>query len=345
MKKTIYLLIGTILSSSVPLFAQDLVFEQGVGLKKLGQSTMNFLQVSIVPRAAALGEAFTVIGKGPEAIFYNPAGMAEMNGRFGVFVSGTKWIADIQYLGGAAAWKLSNVGVVGLSFMTVDYGEMYGTSLISKSAASTNPLGYIDNGVFTNTGAFAFGLGFARTVSSLFSIGGNVRYVSQQLGQSITTDTNGELKDNDAQKLSFDLGVKYNTGFKSFSFGMSIRNFATSVKYEELTAQLPMTFAVGASMDMLDWFMKEHQDHSALLLLEFSHPNNYTERLHAGLEYAFMGRLFLRGGYVTNSDIADWSIGMGVNQALMGKNLELSYSYSHMQVFDNVSRISIGVTL
>jgi hypothetical protein len=330
---------------SVPLFAQqDLVFEQGVGLKKVGQSTMTFLQVGVVPRASALGEAYTAVGKGPEALFYNPAGLAEMKGRFGAFVSGTKWIADIQYLGGALAWKLGDVGTVGLSFLTVDYGEMFGTSLISKSSAASNPLGYIDNGAFSNTGAYAFGLGFARTVSSMFIIGGDVRYVGQQLGQSITTDTNGELKANKTNKLVFDLGVKYNTGFKSFNFGMSIRNFATSVKYEELTAQLPMTFAVGGSMDLLDWFMSDHKDHAALFSVEFTHPNNYTERLHMGLEYTFMNKLSLRGGYVTNHDLMGLSFGAGFSQSLMGKNMELSYSYSMMEVFDNVSRLSVGFT-
>ncbi len=345
MKKTVYLLIGAILSCSVPLFAQqDLVFEQGVDLKKVGQSTMNFLQVGIVPRAAALGEAYTSTGKGPEAMFYNPAGLAEMNGRFGAFVSKTQWIADIQYLAGALSWKMGSVGTFGLSFLSVDYGEMYGTSLISKSAASSNPLGYIDNGVFTNTGAYAFGLGFARTVSSMFIIGGDVRYVGHQLGQNITTDTNGDLKENESNKLVFDLGVKYNTGFRSFNFGMSIRNFATSVKYEELTAQLPMTFAVGASMDMLDWFMAEHKDHAALLSVEFTHPNNYTERLHMGLEYTFMNRLALRGGFVTNHDVQGASFGAGFNQSLMGKNMEVSYSYSMMELFDNVSRLSVGFT-
>lgn len=345
MKKTVYLLVGAFLLCSIPLFAQqDLVFEQGIGLKKVAQSTMNFLQVGVVPRASALGEAYTAIGKGPEALFFNPAGLAEMDGRIGAFVSSTQWIADIQYLGGALAYKWGNVGTFGLSFLSVDYGEMYGTSLISKSAASSNPLGYIDNGVFTNTGGMTVGLGFARTVSNLFLIGGDVRYVSHQLGQNITTDTNGELQDNEANKLSFDLGVKYNTGFKSFNFGMSIRNFATSVKYEELTAQLPMTFAVGASMDMLDWFMAEHRDHAALLSMEFTHPNNYTERIHVGIEYTFMNKLALRGGYISNHDLLGLSFGAGFNQSLMGKNMEISYAYSMTEVFNNVSRLSVGFT-
>ncbi len=343
MKTKAYFLFGAALAYSVSLSAQG-IFNQGVGMKKVAQSTMDFLQVGVVPRAAAMGEAYTAVGTGPESVFYNPAGLAEMQGKFGVYVAATKWIADIQYLNGSIAWKFGDIGTVGLNFLTVDYGDVISTSLLDKTTAAANPLGYIDNGVMSNVGAYAFGLSFARPISSIFIIGGNVRYVTQQLGQNITTDTNGKLKNNEAHKLVFDMGVKYDTGFKSFRFGMSIRNFATAVKYEEITAQLPMVFAVGGVTDLLDWFFKEHKDHTALFMAEFTHPNNYTERLHLGLEYSFMNRIALRGGYVTNSDLAGFSFGVGVQQEIMGKNLELGYSYSLYNVFDNINRLSIGFT-
>ncbi len=53
MKKMIYLTITCILllSLSSPINAQ-------VGLKKVAQSTMNFLQVGVAPRASAMGEAY-----------------------------------------------------------------------------------------------------------------------------------------------------------------------------------------------------------------------------------------------------------------------------------------------
>ena len=341
MKRTATLVLAAVWLGSVPLSAQG-IFNQGVNMKKVGQSTMNFLQVGVVPRAVALGEAYSAIGKGPEAIFYNPAGLAEMQGTFGAFVSATRWIADIQYLNGSLAWKFGNVGTVGLSFLTVDYGDIIGTSLLSKSDAAANPLGYMDNGVMGNVGAYAFGLSFARPISSIFLIGGNIRYAGQQLGQNITTETNGKLETNEAHKLSFDMGVKYYTGFKSFNFGMSIRNFSTAVKYEEITAQLPMVFAVGAAMDMLDWFFADHKDHTALLAVEFTHPNNYNERLHLGLEYSFMNMLSLQGGYVTNSDLAGASFGVGFQKNIMGKRLEIGYAYSLYDVFNDINRLSIG---
>ena len=76
-----------------------------VGLSKVGQSTMDFQLVSISPVASAMGEAYTAVGKGADAIFYNPAGMAEMNTQFNVALDYTQWIADINYYAGAVAWK------------------------------------------------------------------------------------------------------------------------------------------------------------------------------------------------------------------------------------------------
>lgn len=122
-----------------------------VSFNKVGQSTMNFQLVSISPVASAMGEAYTAVGTGADAMFFNPAAMAEMNSQFNVSLDYTQWIADINYYAGAIAWNLKNYGAVGLSFMSVDYGTIYGTSL--------NPLGgYIDNGPISNVGAYSIGL-------------------------------------------------------------------------------------------------------------------------------------------------------------------------------------------
>ncbi|MDZ7722272.1 MAG: hypothetical protein U5R06_05435 [candidate division KSB1 bacterium] len=43
-----------------------------VGIKKLGQSTMNFLKVSVSPKAAGMGNAYTSIGDGEKVSFTIP---------------------------------------------------------------------------------------------------------------------------------------------------------------------------------------------------------------------------------------------------------------------------------
>lgn len=313
----------------------------GTGLNKLAQSTMNFLQVGMVPNASALGEAYSAVGVGPAAIFYNPAGLAEMDGTAQGFVATTQWIADINYQAGAIAWNLGNFGVIGVSALFVDYGDIKGTALLTNENFSTSPLGYTETGMVDNVGAYAFGFSLGRRISDKFSMGGNVRYVGQQLGQGITEDG---TKDFEVNKLVFDMGVKFNTGFKSFRFGMSMRNFSTEVKYREITSQLPFTFAVGGAVDLMDFFAEENPDYEQLLLaLEFTHPNNYTERVHVGMEYNFMNMLKLRAGYMSNHDVLGLNAGVGLTPSISGKKILIDYSYSASgEYFDDINRISIG---
>jgi hypothetical protein len=114
------------------------------------------------------------------------------------------------------------------------------------------------------------------------------------------------------------------------------------VKYEEITAQLPMTFAVGGAIDLMDFIQADHTpDNTLLASAEFSHPNNYTERLHIGMDYSFKGFLSLRCGYITNHDVAGLSLGFGLFPKLMGTTAELSYTYSDMELFDDVNRFSL----
>ena len=117
MKRITIYMVGAALVSLSVVFAQS--DSPGVGFKSVGQSSMNFLQVSVVPNAVALGDAYSCIGKGVESIFYNPAGLAESDNKAEVFFSVTNWIADITYMAAAACWNLKNIGSLGISFVSV----------------------------------------------------------------------------------------------------------------------------------------------------------------------------------------------------------------------------------
>ncbi|MBD3291157.1 PorV/PorQ family protein, partial [candidate division KSB1 bacterium] len=244
-----------------------------VGLSKVAQSTMNFQLVGISPKASAMGDAFMALGKGAESIFFNPAGLAEVSNNFDVKMYATQWIADINYMAGAAVWNANNYGAIGFSFLWVDYGTIYGTSLVPLAEQSLYPRGYIDNGTVSNVGAYSAGISYALAVSTKFLIGGNIRLVGQNLGQNYFP--NGEVIDNNATKLVFDAGVKYYTGFKSFRFGMAIRNFSSNLKREEISEQLPLLFTMGAAMDIFDVVAPSYsEDNSLTLAIDFQHPNN-----------------------------------------------------------------------
>lgn len=307
-----------------------------VGIDKLAQSTMNFQLVSISPKASGMGEAFVSIGKGAESMFYNPAGLADAKGQFDAVINYTKWIADINYVGGALSYNMENLGVVGVSFMAVDYGTIYGTQL---DPSKTSPLGYIETGELDNVGAYSMGLSYAKAISDKFSIGGNLRYVTQNLGENTFVD--GRTVKNNASKLVFDAGVKYKTGFNDFTFGMAIRNFSSNIKREAIEEQLPLAFTMGAAINALGFFV-DPDEQKLTVAIDFLHSNSYSDRVNVGAEYRFMKMFAVRTGYQSNRDIAAWSAGLGVNTELGGHEVEVNYSISIMDIFDNVNRFSVN---
>jgi hypothetical protein len=316
------------------------VESQSVNMKKTGQSSMAFLQVSVIPEATALGDAYTAVGEGIISLFYNPAGLAEMESEYEAFVSTVNWIADIRYFAGGIGWNLQSYGAVGLSILAVDYGDIIETTLISSDQAGIDQLGYRETGrMVDNLGAYAVGLGYARNITTNFKVGASFRYALHQLGQSQLTSG---LKDNNMGRIVMDMGVKYYTPLKSLRMGMSMRNFAKSVKYEEITTYLPLTFSFGLAMDLMDVIQPGLSENNTLLAsVEMSHPNNYTERVHMGLDYTYRSILSLQVGYVTNHDVSGLSLGFGISADLLGVAAEINYSYSKMDLFDDVNRFAV----
>ncbi len=103
---------------------------------KLAQTGMKFLAVSADARAAAMGEAFTAVEGTSQAMFFNPAGIARVNGNGMVAFGQTMWIADIKHNFGSVAFSPfgGEYGVLGVSVQTVNYGSLDGTIVDGTTA-------------------------------------------------------------------------------------------------------------------------------------------------------------------------------------------------------------------
>ncbi|MBO8130052.1 MAG: PorV/PorQ family protein [Candidatus Marinimicrobia bacterium] len=353
MKKLISVFLFIILTN---IFFLDSVFPywyefEGVGMKKVGQASMTFLQVGVIPNAVAMGEAYTSIGTGCESIFYNPSGLGEMTSRMSLLLSGVQYVADIKYTTAAIAFNLGNFGALGLHLVNVNYGEIVWTGLAVSPA---DVKGYREFGKLNNVSSYSYGVSYSRKISAKFLMGATIKYVGQNLGQSRfsyieVVDGDTTLSDvdhkNSESVFAYDMGVKFYPGFKSFRFGMYIRNFASSIKYEEITTQLPMTFAVGCGMNLFDFFNIDPKKGSLFASIEFTHPNNYTERLHIGLKFSYMNVFSAMCGYVTNKDEEGFSAGFSISPQVGGRTMEISYSYTPLKIFNTINRFSIKISL
>ncbi len=321
--------------------AQDLT--EDLGTDKLAQTSFKFLKISPDARAAALGDAMTSLEmRSSMAMFYNPAGMARIDGKVSAGFSMTNWIADINY--NAASLALSTgIGVFGVAVMAADYGDDFIGTVVSNS-----PLGYTEYselGLSNPTPtALSVGLGYAVAITDRFAVGANIKYASQDLSAALIT-ADGESTGNEESTLAYDFGVLYDTGFRSLKFAISVRNFSQELTYVDENFELPLTFNVGLSMDMTDLMANvDPSQHSFNMMLEAERPRDFSEQLKVGGEYTFMNILSLRAGYVFPTDEQGISLGAGLQYGVNNLGFGVDYAYTSFGVFDSVNRLGVHMS-
>ncbi|MEM6337437.1 MAG: PorV/PorQ family protein, partial [Bacteroidota bacterium] len=249
---------------------------------KLAQTGMKFLSVSYDARAAGFGDAMTAIQQDASSLFYNPSAMGFQQTGFSSSFNQVQWIADIRYNAAAVSFQPTGgrLGVIGVSVIAADYGDLIGT------VVANNEAGFEETGNFSPT-AFSIGAGYAKSLSDRFSVGGHIKYVTQDLGTSVAARTESgafETQDNEISVVAFDFGVMYKTGFRSLTFALAARNFAQEITFESESFQLPLNFRIGLAMDVLD-FAELGSQHQLLASVEASNPRDFSEQVKVGAEY------------------------------------------------------------
>ena len=328
---------------------QGLTPDTEVTTDKRAQTGMKFLSTSVDPRASALGSALTADFEGSStSMFYNPASMGFMPGKFSASGGILQFIADISYTQASVAFRPGggNLGVVGVSVVSVDYGEFLGT------IRADNEYGFIDTGAYSPT-SMAVGLGYARSFGDRFSAGANIKLAFQDLGSDFVTSqefASGKVETTDSystQTVAFDFGVLYSTGFRSLTIAMMARNFAAEQTYVRERFELPLTFQIGASMNMADLTSMDPDLHRLQLNVDAQRPRDFAEHVRFGLEYTFMGVASLRGGFeqAVVSEEQGFSAGAGVRVGAGGVNFGADYAYTDFGLFGAVHRVGVNIGL
>lgn len=315
---------------------------------KLGQTGFQFLSVASDARATAMAEAMTTIRGQSNSIFFNPAGMARSKNLISANFSKNQWIAGIDHITASIGFapKKGYFGVFALSLQSVEYGEVQGTMVWQNEA------GFIDTEIIRPS-ALALGIGYAKSLSDKFSVGGHVKSTYQFLGRSVvpeTDSTNTTIK-NWASTLAFDFGTIYETSWKDFAFGMTVRNFSQEIKYQTEGFQLPLTFSIGGSIDLIQFqflqFLKSpfNPDTKLVLSVDALHPRSYAERMNIGIEYNPIDMFFIRTGYYGNYDERGFTFGFGFRLNKKLKGIGVDYAYTPFGLFDSVQQLSFQITL
>ncbi|MFQ5864407.1 MAG: PorV/PorQ family protein [bacterium] len=326
-------LIPLIILSGILLLAHDLAGQiiPALGGERAGTTSATFLKIGIGARASALGEAYVAIANDATALFWNPAGITQLQTNNFHF-SHIEYVADIQHEFLGYVRKIGAANALGISIISLHTDDMNVTTEVQ-------PFGTGETFSFSD---IMIGLSFARQLTDRFSTGVTVKFIREDLG---TVHLSG---------LLFDAGTIYDTGFHGSRFAVSITNFGAelsasgqvtdflgqpqeNVDFESFPAPLLLRF--GFAIDILNT-----QNNQAVLAFQLDHPNDDAENFNYGAEYRLHNKLALRAGYKKVDEVGGVSLGFGLFLPIESFNLHFDYSFSEFGVLGNVNRVSFNLS-
>lgn len=316
---------------------------------RVGTRGANFLEIGVGGRSQALGGAAVSSIEGPEAMFWNPAGIVTRN-EITVFVSYMQLYGNSGITNTAAALTVPvGQGAFGASFTQYSSGSIDRTTEVAPDGDDP-----AFPGQFQYTGT-AFSLQYARNVTDRLSASAGLRLVQEGIDFAQTSF------------VGFDLATRFRTGLYGLSVAAAITNigprnryagsgverkitaprengFATGVtipvQYNTRKVQLPTGFRFGLQSSLLgdaEALFGTSKVHALVGEMDFFDGIDTDIQPSLGFEYGFKSNYFLRAGKRWfNEQHAPWkfadgmSFGGGVKVPVLGRKLTLDYAYTTM---------------
>ena len=285
--------------------------------KRVGKSGFGFLKISPSARAAGMGDAFTAIADDVTTIFYNPAGLTNLN-NFVFNFNHTDWIVNSSIISGAIATPLGRNGALGLSIVKFDTEDFEETTV--KDPEGT--------GRMINAGDLALAIAYAIQLTDNLSFG----FKTQYLEEKIDVDK--------ATAITADFSTYYKTGFRDLTLAMIMKNFGPEAKFLSDKFKLPLYFNINTAMSLIG---SKGSPFQWLVSVESAFATDYRDRYHLGTEMWIADMIAIRGGYKFYYDTEDWTLGAGLKLGLGSREVIVDVSYSNfVEYFDPPLRFSIG---
>ncbi|MEO8232854.1 MAG: hypothetical protein ABI638_11260 [Ignavibacteriota bacterium] len=310
MKKYAVVLVFLFCFQSLNIFAQE--------------GFSDILGTSHYTRAIRLGNAYTGVAEGTESIYYNVAGLANLNGYSALYSNGSGvafYLKDIRINDYAVSFRLpGKIGMTGISIQTL--------------SSPSNQY---------NFSMDIYSLSYARKVISDFSAGITFNYYYAKIPASTTSNpepTTGES----ASSFDLNLGLLYNipenlkiSSNDKFKIGLQIKNLlnsSLSYRFTDFKAHLFQEIRAGLSYMYNPNFEKVYDLAPIMVLFSFDAvfqgaDYDFTEwQPNYGIEATLFEVLQLSYGRENENQIKEtysYSPQHPVNRFGIGLNIPLNY--------------------
>jgi opacity protein-like surface antigen len=306
-----------------------------------GTTGADELLIPVGARGIATGGAFLSNVTGLEALYYNPAGLSQLQGTEAMF-SFTTYLADININYFAIGSSLGDMGSLALSVKTLNFGDIPVTTVDSPDG----------NGSTYSPGYLTAGLSYAKVITDRVCVGVNAKVISETIA------------DVSATGFALDFGVQYRFP-SNLSIGAAVKNIGTNMSFKGGSLQYTTALANGTvggpqanyNVPAEEFQIPSYFELSTAYSYDINEQNNFMfgvtfrnnnvteDELKFGVEYGFKNLFFLRGGYSNtlqnNSGLESninegFTFGAGINYGFAeGMHFVLDYSFQQVKEFPN----------
>jgi hypothetical protein len=273
-----------------------------------GTTGANFLKIGVGARASGMGGAFVGIADDATSIYWNTAGLSQLEQQEIVFVH-NEWYQDVKYEYFGYSLPVKSRSTLGFSITYLDLGSFQGYDALDNPTSDFSAYGAV------------FCAAYAYKISPSISLGIGLKGIQEK------------LEEEKASSLALDFGFIYRPG--RLSLGIAYTNLGSSMKFIQEKEPLPSKLTLGIGYKLF-------QDRVSLGW-DLELPGDDKPVFKQGLEYGYEESLFLRLGYEYKTSARNLEgTGVSLGGGFKYSNWEIDYTYSPNQELGDSHRISLA---
>ena len=296
-----------------------------VPLEIYGQNTYEFMRFDISPRVGGLGGSFVANNDDPDVIFYNPAGIKELE-KIPVSFSYVNHLLDINFASLSISKEVAGVGRFGAGIKFVNYGTFTAADEYANKTGeySVNEIALV--------------VGFAETIDEDFNFGVNGKFI------------HSSIESYSSSAIALDLGLQYIFREANLIVGFSVLNLGTQLsQYIDTKEDLPLDLVLGVSYRLRNVPLKVFLDFHRLNKGGDGFSGKFNN-FSIGAEFTLSRVVALRFGYENQkrkelkindfAGLAGFNFGLGITV----QGYQINYNYSSNGEIDAIHRFGVSTS-